>query len=90
MITSEPLVMRIVLARTPMRSTIPEASSTCTMSPTLIGRSNNKIKPEINLLKIFYKPNPTPTLKAPAMIVTRVISTHRAANAKKNPANKIK
>jgi len=26
----------------------------------LIGRSNNKIKPEMKLLKMFCKPKPTP------------------------------
>jgi len=36
-----------------------------------------------------YKPKPTPTPKAPARIVTRVISNPSAATAKKKPTTKM-
>jgi hypothetical protein len=89
-IISPPLALRMMLARMPIRSTIPDESSIWMMSPILIGRSKSRISPETKLLKMFCSPKPTPTLKAPANIVNRVISKPKAAMATKKPTIKIK
>ena len=67
MISSEPLVSKMTLARMPMRSTRPMVlASICTVSPTLIGRSKSRIRPEMKLFMRFCRPNPRPTPNAPA------------------------
>jgi hypothetical protein len=83
---SEPFGVRMMLARMPICSTTPEASSICTTSPILTGRSKSRISPETKLLNMFCRPKPTPTLNAPARIVTFVISKPSAATAAKKPA----
>ena len=56
--TSAPSNVRITLARMPIRLMVPDVSDTSIVSPTSIGRSNRRIKPDTKSLTTFCKPNP--------------------------------
>ena len=52
------------VGRIPIRETSPIRVSIETVSPTLIGRSNSRIRPEMKLFTTFCRPKPTPTPSA--------------------------
>ncbi len=56
--------LRIVVERMRILVTTPEVSPTVTTSPIRIGRSNNRISPQMKLATISCKPNPIPTPSA--------------------------
>ena len=64
----------ISVARTLMRRTMPCWSPTTIQSPTLIGRSTSRIRPETKLLTIDCRPKPMPTDSAPATMARLVMS----------------
>ena len=70
-ITSAPAPVRRMLARMPMRLTLPLWPAMSTESPTRIGRSNSTIRPDTKLLTMLCKPKPTPTPTALAKMVKR-------------------
>src|SRR5262247_276058 len=72
--------------RTEMRRTSPCWSPTTIRSPTLIGRSISKIRPDTKLLTIDCRPKPMPTDRAPATMARLVMSNpayDRASRAAK-------
>src|SRR6516225_30459 len=81
---SEPSAVRMTLARMPMRLTSPTLPPTSMTSPTLMGRSKSRIRPDTKLLITFCNPNPMPTVNAPARIVTfakSITTTQATLNA---------
>ena len=54
--------------------TLPCSLPTTTQSPTLIGRSMSRIRPETKLLTIDCRPKPMPTERAPATMARFVMS----------------
>ena len=69
-ITAERSKVWISVERTEMRFTMPSESPITTWSPTRIGRSQSRSRPETKLLTIDCRPKPIPTESAPATIVS--------------------
>ena len=68
MITVARSKVSISVERTLMRRTVPSSAPTTIQSPTRIGRSASRIRPETKLLTIDWRPKPIPTERAPATI----------------------
>ena len=64
--SSFPFHCVIVVARIRMRLTFPLTALTVTTSPTRIGRSASKIRPETKLAKISCRPKASPNVSAAA------------------------
>ena len=72
-----------------MRFTSPSRPATSIVSPTWMGRSKSRIRPDTKLFTMFWRPKPMPTPKAPASSVTRLRSTPAAARASSRPRIRI-
>ena len=83
--TSAPSNVRIMLARMPIRVTIPTRPVVSIRSPTLIGRSNIRMRPETKLLTTDWRPNPIPTPMAPNTTVNWVAVRPAAEPASRIP-----
>jgi hypothetical protein len=68
----------ISVDRTLIFLTMPSPDCVTIQSPTLIGRSNSRMRPETKLLTTDCRPKPTPTDSAPAMIARLERSTPSA------------
>ena len=79
----------ISVERTLIRFTMPSPPVRITQSPTLIGRSASRIRPETKLLTIDCRPKPMPTPRAPATSA-RLEKSSPAAEAAKITARAVR